>query len=86
MANSIWRHAIPPQLATIVMGVNVISGMVGQFQLDASPATCKGCHEHAPADIRRSYVEKDIRDFDNCVEYSRGADFRAAFYLKAMMA
>ena len=66
-------NAILPWLATVAMGVNVVSGMVGKMQLnrsrrhvrnDYSRCTCYGCHEHTTANIRRQHIEEGISKFD----------------------
>lgn len=41
---------------------------------DYSRATCYGCHEHTPDNIRRKHIEEGIRKFDNCVECHRSAN------------
>lgn len=41
---------------------------------DYSRATCYGCHEHTPANIRRKHIEEGISKFDNCVECHRSAN------------
>jgi hypothetical protein len=41
---------------------------------DYSRATCYGCHEHTPDNIRRKHIEEGISKFDNCVECHRSAN------------
>jgi hypothetical protein len=41
---------------------------------DYSRASCYGCHEHTPDNIRRKHIEEGIRKFDNCVECHRSAN------------
>jgi hypothetical protein len=43
---------------------------------DYSRATCYGCHEHTPDNIRRKHIEEGISKFDNCVECHRSANKR----------
>lgn len=41
---------------------------------DYSRATCYGCHEHTPDNIRREHIKEGISKYDNCVECHRSGN------------